>query len=57
MLDFINTPLYGMCSSFTLDDKKYENESMLPNNASNPEQVQLRILFVESNSIKPHFTQ
>ncbi|CAM0954046.1 unnamed protein product [Alopecurus aequalis] len=36
-----------MESSFTLDDKKYENENTLAKNASNPEQVALAINDVE----------
>lgn len=39
--------LFFFCSSFNLDDKKYENESMLPKNASDPEQVQLHTGFLE----------
>ena len=33
-------------SSFSLDDKKYENESALPKNASDPEQVRLHTGFL-----------
>ncbi|CAD6332932.1 unnamed protein product [Miscanthus lutarioriparius] len=36
-----------MGSSFNLDDKKYENESMLPKNASDPEQIARAIYDVE----------
>ncbi|EES19913.1 hypothetical protein BDA96_09G236700 [Sorghum bicolor] len=36
-----------MGSSFNLDDKKYENESMLPKNASDPEQIVRAIYDVE----------
>ncbi|TVT98797.1 hypothetical protein EJB05_55886 [Eragrostis curvula] len=35
------------CLSFSLDDKKYENESMLPKNASDPEQIVRAIYDVE----------
>ncbi|KAJ1263977.1 hypothetical protein BS78_09G227800 [Paspalum vaginatum] len=36
-----------MGSSFSLDDKKYENESLLPKNASDPEQIIRAIYDVE----------
>uniref|UniRef100_A0ACD5T7M7 Uncharacterized protein n=1 Tax=Avena sativa TaxID=4498 RepID=A0ACD5T7M7_AVESA len=44
LLKWINKQLE---SSFTLDDKKYENESMLPKNASDPEQIVRAIYDVE----------
>ncbi|VAH10930.1 sulfhydryl oxidase 1-like isoform X1 [Triticum dicoccoides] len=44
LLKWINKQLE---SSFTLDDRKYENENMLPNNASDPKQVVQAIYDVE----------
>jgi thiol oxidase len=44
LLKWINNQ---MKSSFSLEDKKYENENMLPKNASDPEQIVQAIYDVE----------
>ena len=43
---FVDTIIFFFSSSFSLDDKKYENESALPKNASDPEQVRLQTGFL-----------
>jgi hypothetical protein len=45
-LFIIDITIFIFFSSFSLDDKKYENENMLTKNASDAEQVQLLIKFV-----------